>query len=87
MSVMQLKVFGDVSRSDGRCNSRSSQHADGGDSVQAVAAHQVGNIVLNFHLLPREAATLEQLSSGEAVVLRNNTFSANEDPESVPPHL
>lgn len=62
---MGLKIF--------TWNLRSSQHPDGGDPVQTVAAHQVGNVVLDFHLLPREPGALKQLSSGEAVVLTNKT--------------
>lgn len=49
---------------------RSSQHADGGSSVEAVAAHQVGDVVLDLHLLPGEAGSLKQLSSGRIVVLK-----------------
>lgn len=48
---------------------RSSQHSDGGHPIEAVAAHQVGNVVLDLHLLPREPSTLKQLSSGCVVVL------------------
>lgn len=50
---------------------RSPEHSDGGDPVEAVAAHQVGNVVLDLHLLPREPSTLKQLSSGCVVVLGN----------------
>lgn len=48
---------------------RSSQHSDGGDPIEAVAAHQVGNVVLDLHLLPREPSPLKQLSSGCVGVL------------------
>lgn len=48
---------------------RSSEHADGGGSVEAVAAHQVGDVVLDLHLLTGEAGSLEQLSFGGVVVL------------------
>lgn len=48
---------------------RSSEHADGGDSVEAVTAHQVGDVILDLHLLTREAGSLKQLSSGRVVVL------------------
>lgn len=51
---------------------RSSQHSDGGDPIEAVAAHQVGNVVLDLHLLPRVPSTLKQLSSGCVVVLGKN---------------
>lgn len=51
---------------------RSSQHTDGGGPVQAVAAHQVGDVVLDLHLLPGEAGSLKQLSSGRIVVLQKN---------------
>lgn len=49
---------------------RSSEHADGGNSVEAVTAHQVGDVILDLHLLTREAAALKQLSSGRVVVLK-----------------
>lgn len=48
---------------------RSSEHTDGGDSVEAVAAHQVGDVVLDLHLLARETGSLKQLSLGGIVVL------------------
>lgn len=48
---------------------RSSEYSDGGDPVEAVAAHQVGNVVLDLHLLPRESSALKQLSPGCVVVL------------------
>lgn len=48
---------------------RSSEHANGGDSVEAVAAHQVGDVVLDLHLLTGKASSLKQLSSGRVVVL------------------
>ena len=51
-------------------NLRSSEHTDGGDSVEVVAAHQVGDVVLELHLLTGEAGSLKQLSSGSVVVLR-----------------
>lgn len=49
---------------------RSSEHADGGDSVEVVPAHQVGDVILDLHLLTRETASLKQLSSGRVVVLK-----------------
>lgn len=48
---------------------RSSKHANWGDSVEAVATHQVGNVVLDLHLLTGKASSLKQLSSGGVVVL------------------
>ncbi len=48
---------------------RSSEHADGGDSVEAVTAHQVWDVVLDLHFLTREASSLKQLSFGWVVVL------------------
>ena len=48
---------------------RSSEHADGGDSVEAVAAHQVRDVILDLHLLTREAGSLKQLSSARIAVL------------------
>lgn len=57
-------MFGDL---------RSSQHADGSHPVETVATHQVGNVVLEFHLLPGESSSLKQLSSGKVVVLVNDT--------------
>lgn len=50
---------------------RSSEDSDGGDPVEAVAAHQVGNVVLDLHLLPGESSALKQLSLGCVVVLGN----------------
>lgn len=50
---------------------RSSQDSDGGDPVETVAAHQVGNVVLDLHLLPGESSALKQLSPGCIVVLGN----------------
>lgn len=52
---------------------RSSKHADGSRPVEAVPAHQVGNVILEFHFLPRESGSLKQLSSGRVVVLLKNT--------------
>lgn len=52
---------------------RSTKHADGGHPVEAVAAHQVGDIILELHLLPGETSSLKQLSSGRIVVLLKNT--------------
>lgn len=48
---------------------RSSEHANGGDSVEAVATHQVWDVVLDLHLLTGKASSLKQLSSGGVVVL------------------
>lgn len=48
---------------------RSSEHADGGGSVEAVTAHQVWDVVLDLHLLTRVAGPLKQLSFGWVVVL------------------
>lgn len=53
---------------------RSSKHADRSHPVEAVAAHQVGDVILEFHLLPRESSSLKQLGSGGVVVLFNNTY-------------
>lgn len=52
---------------------RSTKHADGCHPVEAVPAHQVGNVILEFHFLPRESRSLKQLSSGRVVVLLKNT--------------
>lgn len=52
---------------------RSSKHADGRRPVEAVPAHQVGNVILEFHFLPGESSSLKQLSSGRVVVLSKNT--------------
>lgn len=48
---------------------RSAQDADGGGSVQAVAGHQVGDVVLDLGLLTRKAGSLKQLGPGRVVVL------------------
>lgn len=56
---------------------RSSKHTDGGDSVETVAAHQVGDVVLDLHLLAGEAGTLKQLSFGRVVVLKNKQNNRN----------
>lgn len=48
---------------------RSSEYPDGGNSVETVAVHQVWDVVLDLHLLTREAGPLKQLSSGGAVFL------------------
>lgn len=53
--------------------SRSSKHADGGHPVETVAAHQVGNVILELHLLPGESRPLKQLSPGRVVVLFRDT--------------
>lgn len=53
----------------GMLHLRSSEDADGGDSVEAVAAHQVGDVVLDLHLLTGVTGSLKQLSSGRVVVL------------------
>lgn len=56
---------------DSTVNLRSSHDADGPNSVEVVAGQQVGNVILDLHLLSRKAGSLEQLRSGRAVVLRN----------------
>ncbi len=63
----ELKL--EVKRPSGMLHLRSSEHADGGDSVEAVTAHQVWDVVLDLHFLTREASSLKQLSSGWVVVL------------------
>lgn len=52
---------------------RSTKHADGGHPVEAVAAHQIGDIILELHLLPGETSSLKQLSFGRIVVLLKKT--------------
>lgn len=49
---------------------RSSQDTDGGGSVQAMTAHQVGDVILDLGLLTREARSFKQLGPGCVVVLR-----------------
>lgn len=51
-------------------HSRSSEDADGGDPVEAVTAHQVGDVVLDLHLLTGEPGSLEELSFGRGAVLK-----------------
>lgn len=49
---------------------RSPQDTDGGDSVETVMVHHVGNVILYFHFFPSVSSSFKQLSSGRIVVLR-----------------
>lgn len=51
-------------------NLRSSKDPNGGDSVEVVAAHEVGDVILDLHLFTGETSSLEHLRSGRIVVLK-----------------
>lgn len=51
---------------------RSSQYTNGGYSVEAVAAHQVRNVILDLHLLTAEPGSLKQLSFHRVAILQSN---------------
>ncbi len=53
--------------------SRSAHYSDGGHSVKAVTAHQVGHVILELCLLPWETCPFKQQCTGRVVILDHET--------------
>ncbi len=53
--------------------SRSTHYSDGGHSVKAVTAHQVGDVIMELCLLAWETCPLKQLCMGRVVILDHET--------------